>query len=65
MIQLDGDIEETGRNRLKIYHPQTQPLIDYYEAWSATGDLRAPKCLKISGVGSVEQIKLAAFDALN
>lgn len=65
LIQRDDDMEETVRNRLKIYHSQTQPLIDYYEAWSATGDLRAPKCRKISGVGSVEQIKLAAFDALN
>jgi len=65
LIQRDDDMEETVRNRLKIYHSQTQPLIDYYEAWSATGDPCAPKCRKISGVGSVEQIKQAAFDALS
>ena len=65
LIQRDDDMEETVRNRLKIYHSQTQPLIDYYEAWSATGDPSAPKCRKISGVGSVEQIKHAAFDALS
>ena len=65
LIQRDDDMEDTVRNRLKIYHSQTQPLIDYYEAWSATGDPSAPKCLKISGVGSVEQIKLAAFGALS
>ena len=33
LIQRDDDMEETVRNRLKIYHSQTQPLIDYYEAW--------------------------------
>ena len=65
LIQRDDDQEETVRNRLKIYHSQTQPLIDYYEAWSASGDLSAPKCRKISGVGSVDQIKQAALEALS
>ncbi len=65
LIQRDDDQEDTVKNRLKIYHSQTQPLIEYYEAWSATGDDRAPKCRKISGVGSVEKIRQAAFDALS
>lgn len=65
LIQRDDDKEETVRNRLQVYHSQTQPLIDYYEAWSATGDSNAPKCRKISGIGSVDQIKQAAFDALS
>lgn len=65
LIQRDDDQEDTVKNRLKIYHSQTQPLIEYYEAWSATGDARAPKCRKISGVGSVEQIRLAALEALS
>lgn len=65
LIQRDDDQEDTVKNRLKIYHSQTQPLIEYYEAWSAIGDGRAPKCRKISGVGSVEQIRLAALDALS
>lgn len=65
LIQRDDDQEDTVKNRLKIYHSQTQPLIEYYEAWSATGDSKAPKCLKISGVGSVDQIRQAAFDALS
>ena len=63
--QRDDDQEDTVKNRLKIYHSQTQPLIEYYEAWSATGDARAPKCRKISGVGSVEQIRQAALEALS
>lgn len=31
LILRDDDREETVRNRLKVYHEQTQPLIDYYQ----------------------------------
>ncbi|WP_374682031.1 adenylate kinase [Accumulibacter sp.] len=64
LIQRDDDQEETVRKRLQIYHSQTKPLLEYYRAWAATGDPRAPKCPRIAGVGSVEEIKRAAFDAL-
>ena len=64
LIQRDDDQEETVRKRLQIYHSQTKPLLEYYSAWAATGDPRAPKCPRIAGVGSVEEIKKAAFDAL-
>lgn len=64
LIQRDDDKEETVRKRLQIYHSQTQPLLDYYRSWYATGDPRAPKCRTIAGVGSVEEIKQAAFAAL-
>jgi adenylate kinase len=65
LIQRDDDQEETVKKRLQVYHSQTVPLIEYYQQWSATGDPLAPKCRKISGVGSIDQIKQAAFDALN
>jgi adenylate kinase len=64
LIQRADDQEETVRKRLQIYHSQTKPLLDYYRAWAATGDPKAPKCPRIAGVGSVEEIKKAAFDAL-
>jgi adenylate kinase len=64
LIQRDDDKEETVRKRLEIYHSQTQPLLDYYGKWFATGDPAAPKCRKIAGVGGVDQIKQAAFAAL-
>jgi adenylate kinase len=31
LIQREDDKEETIRERLKVYHEQTAPLIDYYE----------------------------------
>ena len=63
-IQRDDDREETVKKRLQVYHSQTQPLIEYYSKWFATGDVKAPKCRKVAGVGSIEQIKQAAFAAL-
>jgi len=31
LYQRDDDKEETVRNRLKVYHEQTSPIIDFYE----------------------------------
>ena len=65
LIQREDDQEETVRKRLTVYHEQTKPLVDYYSAWSATGDAQAPKCVKIPGVGSVESIRDNIFAALS
>ena len=65
LIQRDDDQEDTVIKRLQVYHSQTRPLIDYYAAWFASGDAKAPKCRKIAGVGSVDQIKQATLAALN
>ncbi|HPT51336.1 MAG TPA: adenylate kinase [Accumulibacter sp.] len=64
LIQRDDDKEETVKKRLQVYHSQTKPLIAYYNAWAATGDAKAPKCRRIAGVGSVDDIRRAAFEAL-
>lgn len=57
LVQRDDDREETVRARLGVYHDQTKPLVDYYSKWAATGDERAPKYLKIEGMGAVEEIR--------
>jgi adenylate kinase len=64
LTQRDDDKRETVEKRLKIYHARTQPLIDYYTRWAASGDPAAPKVCKVSGVGSVETISRAIFAAL-
>ncbi|HOG04418.1 MAG TPA: nucleoside monophosphate kinase, partial [Accumulibacter sp.] len=64
LIQRDDDQEETVRKRLQVYHSQTRPLLDYYRDWAASGDPGAPKCRRIAGVGSVDDIRKAAFEAL-
>jgi adenylate kinase len=64
LIQRDDDKEETVRNRLNVYHSQTKPLVAYYGKWAVEGDPRAPKYRKISGTGTVDDIRARAFQAL-
>lgn len=56
LIQRDDDREEIIRKRLEIYHQQTEPLIEYYQAWSETNDPKAPEFHRIKGIGSVDEI---------
>ena len=64
LIQRDDDREQTVRERLEVYSRQTQPLVDFYTRWEASGDARAPRYRRISGMGSVEEIRDRAFAAL-
>jgi adenylate kinase len=52
------------RKRLEVYRRQTRPLVDYYTRWADSGDARAPRTHRISGLGSIEQIRARAFAAL-
>lgn len=63
LVQRDDDREETVMKRLEVYHSQTKPLVSYYSNWAQTGE-KAPKYVKITGVGSVDDIKQQIFDAL-
>src|SRR5262249_42011522 len=61
LVQREDDREETVRKRLDVYREQTRPLVDYYSRWAAQGDPRAPRYVKISGVGPVEQVRDRIF----
>ena len=65
LILRQDDRPETVKQRLRVYHAQTQPLIEYYSNWAAQGDPKAPKYRKVSGTGKVEQIRDRVFAALN
>ncbi|HMN77652.1 MAG TPA: adenylate kinase [Burkholderiaceae bacterium] len=65
LVQRADDSEETVRHRLAVYKQQTQPLVDFYTRWEASGDALAPRCLRISGTGSVDEIRDSAFAALD
>ena len=64
LIQRDDDKEATVKTRLDVYHEQTEPLVSYYGNWAKSGDANAPKCVKILGVGKVEDIRGKIFAAL-
>ncbi|WP_421621380.1 adenylate kinase [Alkalilimnicola ehrlichii] len=57
LVQRDDDQEETVRKRLRVYHEQTQPLVEYYSEWAAKGGDGAPRYIVIKGVGSVDDIR--------
>jgi adenylate kinase len=63
-VQRDDDKEETVMKRLEVYHSQTKPLVEYYSTW-AKGSEKAPKYVKVAGIGAVDNIKQQIFDALS
>jgi adenylate kinase len=64
LIQRDDDKKETVLKRLAVYHQQTEPLVAYYDKWSASGDPNAPRYRKVDGTGPVEDIRAMVFAAL-
>lgn len=49
--QLEGrkdDTEDVIRNRMKVYHSQTHPLMEYYD--------KQGKFISVHGVGSIDEI---------
>ncbi len=57
LMQREDDKEETVRKRLKIYHSQTAPLVDYYSNWSNSGNDGSPTYVRVDGVGEMSEIK--------
>lgn len=64
LVQRSDDNEETVKKRIKTYHEQTKPLINYYLGWAASGDPRAPHYVNIYGRGSVNHIRDKMFAAI-
>lgn len=62
LIQRDDDKEEIVKERLKVYHDQTEPLINYYTTWAENNGL---KYRKIGGVDTVEEIRDQIKQALS
>jgi adenylate kinase len=55
LVQREDDKEETIRKRLQVYHDQTRPLVSFYKALAEKKS--GLKCITISGLGDIEQIK--------
>ena len=59
LVQRDDDREETIRNRLAVYHEQTRPLVDFYQA------LEVVEYHRLNGVGAVDDITRHGLAALS
>jgi adenylate kinase len=57
LVQRDDDQEQTVRQRLEVYRKQTRPLIAHYRK-------EPVKYRRISGTGSVDEVKQRALSAL-
>ena len=64
LVQRDDDKEETVKQRLKVYHEQTEPLVHFYSKWKSANDPQAPRCIKVPGTGKVESVRDAIYGAL-
>jgi len=58
LIQREDDFEETIKNRLSVYHEQTEILVGFYrELNKSEKKIPITHHLSVSGVGSVEKIR--------
>ena len=62
LIQREDDQEETVRSRLKLYHEQTKPLVDFYTKLSNI-DVNV-RVIKVNGLAKVDSIKEEIFQSL-
>jgi len=65
LVQREDDREDTVRNRLKIYHEQTEPLVEFYKNYAKNEPDKAPKYASVSGVGSLEDVQKRLVEALS
>lgn len=57
LVQRPDDTIEVVANRLKTYHQQTEPLVEYYKKSGTVFDINAEK--------DVEEVKIFIFDKLD
>ena len=56
LYQRDDDSEDTVRERIKVYHAATQPLLDFYR--------RLGLLAEVDGVGRPEEVEKRVMAAL-
>ena len=64
LVQREDDNETVVRDRLSVYHKQTEPLIHFYNSWAKTNPATSPKISRVQGVGQVEDIRDNIFEDL-
>ncbi|SFV70254.1 Adenylate kinase [hydrothermal vent metagenome] len=62
LVQRDDDKESVVLDRLKVYHEQTEPLIDYYKAQAAKNPHL--KYVRVDGTADIKEVEEAIVSAL-
>ena len=65
LIQRDDDKEDTVRNRLSVYHEQTEPLIEYYTSYANSEEAGKPQYVRVDGMQKIDQVQADIAAALN
>jgi Adenylate kinase (EC 2.7.4.3) len=65
LVQREDDKEATVRNRLSVYHEQTEPLVDYYKNKEANDETSVVRYSQVNGVGSLSDIKERVLATVN
>lgn len=65
LVQRDDDQEETVRNRLRVYHEQTEPLVEFYRRYAKQDPENGPDYASVKGVGSLSEVQERLLKALS
>lgn len=63
LVQRPDDSEDTVRNRLEVYHTQTQPLVQFYSSLAEQNDA-APRFSTVDGLGLLSDVHARLISAL-
>lgn len=64
LIQREDDREETIRNRLDVYHNQTEPLVAFYTELASSAD-QSPAFKSVNGLGKLDEVQTRIVSALS
>jgi len=62
LVQRDDDKEEVVKDRLKVYHEQTEPLINYYKAQAEKNP--NIKYIRVDGTADIKNVEEAIVSGL-
>jgi adenylate kinase len=61
LVQREDDQEQTVRDRLRVYHEQTHPLVEFYQTRAKNSLLNFHT---VDGMGDVQQIRMRIISGL-
>ena len=62
LVQRVDDLEKTVRNRLKVYHEQTEPLVAFYQ--QIARDSAQVRYARVEGEGSLDAVEARLLEAM-
>ena len=65
LIQREDDKETVVRERLRVYHEKTEPLINYYKELAIKKNAKPLHYIRINGMGKIEEIQQRIFSAIH